>query len=318
MSLIEYTLDGKVDKVELALKRIRLGALSKEPFYVCYSGGKDSKVLRRLMEMSDTNYELHYNMTTVDHPSVVREILDDKTIIVDKQRYSDGKQKTMWNLIVKKKMPPTRLCRYCCAELKEGGGKGRICITGVRKAESTNRKLNGGEVKIINGVKAQKTMIENKIEGDFDLTPKGGIVMNLDNNENRRLVEQCYRTNKTIVNPIIDWTDEDIWEFSKVENIQQSGLYKQCGGIYNRLGCIGCPMASLEEKLLEFEEYPKIKQAYINAFDRMVKNYGAKSTKYDWYDGQAVFDWWLYGDKNTTDDNQLSIQELIDNLQFDE
>ena len=318
MSLIEYTIDGKVNKVELALKRIQLGALSEEPFYVCYSGGKDSKVLRRLMEMSDTNYELHYNMTTVDHPSVVREILDDKTIIVDKQRYSDGKQKTMWNLIVKKKMPPTRLCRYCCAELKEGGGKGRICITGVRKAESVNRKLNGGEVKIINGVKAQKTMIENKIEGNFDLTPKGGIVMNLDNNENRRLVEQCYRTNKTIINPIIDWTDEDIWEFSKVENIQQSGLYKQCGGRYNRLGCIGCPMASLEEKLLEFAEYPKIKQAYINAFDRMVKNYGEKGTKYDWYDGQAVFDWWLYGDKNTTDDNQLSMQELIDNLQLDE
>ena len=142
--------------------------------------------------------------------------------------------------------------------------------------------------------------------------------MNLDNNENRRLVEQCYRTNKTIINPIIDWTDEDIWEFSKVENIQQSGLYKQCGGRYNRLGCIGCPMASLEEKLLEFAEYPKIKQAYINTFDRMIKNYGAKSTKYDWYDGQAVFDWWLYGDKNTTDDNQLSMQELIDNLQFDE
>lgn len=49
MSLIEYTIDGKVDKVELALKRIQLGALSPEPFYVCYSGGKDSKVLRRLM-----------------------------------------------------------------------------------------------------------------------------------------------------------------------------------------------------------------------------------------------------------------------------
>lgn len=142
--------------------------------------------------------------------------------------------------------------------------------------------------------------------------------MNLDNNENRRLVEQCYRTNKTIINPIIDWTDEDIWEFSKVENIQQSGLYKQCGGRYNRLGCIGCPMASLEEKLLEFEEYPKIKQAYINAFDRMVKNYGRKGTKYDWYDGQAVFDWWIYGDKNTTDDNQLSMQELIDNLKVEE
>lgn len=31
-------------------------------------------------------------------------------------RGKDGTQKTMWNLIVKKKMPPTRFCRYCCAE----------------------------------------------------------------------------------------------------------------------------------------------------------------------------------------------------------
>lgn len=47
MSLIEYTLDGKVNKVELAIKRIQLGALSPEPLYVCYSGGKDSKVCGR-------------------------------------------------------------------------------------------------------------------------------------------------------------------------------------------------------------------------------------------------------------------------------
>lgn len=123
MSLIEETLYGKVNKVEQAIERVKLGALSPEPLYVCYSGGKDSKVLRRIVEMAEVPHELHYNLTTVDHPSVVREILDDKSIIVGKPRYKDGKQKTMWNLIVKKKMPPTRICRYCCAELKEGGGK---------------------------------------------------------------------------------------------------------------------------------------------------------------------------------------------------
>lgn len=43
MALIEYQLDKKINKVENALKIIRLGALSTEPLYVCYSGGKDSK-----------------------------------------------------------------------------------------------------------------------------------------------------------------------------------------------------------------------------------------------------------------------------------
>ena len=315
MSLIEYTIDGKINKVEQAIERVKLGALSTEPLYVCYSGGKDSRVLRRIVEMAEVPHEVYYNMTTVDHPSIVREILDDKGVIVEKPRYKDGTQKTMWNLIVKKKMPPTRLCRYCCAELKEGGGQGRICVTGVRKAESVNRKLNGGAVKIINGNKAVKTATENGLETDFDITPKGGIVMNLDNDENRRLVEMCYRTNKTMINPLIDWTDDDIWEFSKAENVKQSDLYVQCGGNYKRLGCIGCPVASAKEKEMEFADYPKIKEAYIKAFDRMLKKHDIKSSKYDWTDGQAVFDWWLYGDKKQDiDTNQLSLQDMIDDL----
>lgn len=53
MSLIEYTLDGKIDKVQQAIERVKLGALSPEPLYVCYSGGKDSKVLRRIVEMAE-------------------------------------------------------------------------------------------------------------------------------------------------------------------------------------------------------------------------------------------------------------------------
>lgn len=119
MSLIEYTLFGKVDKVKSAIERIRLAEMSQEPLCVCYSGGKDSKVIRRLCEMAGVNYELHYNLTSVDHPSVVREILDDKEVIVDIPRDENGKQITMWSLIVQKKMPPTRLVRYCCEELKE-------------------------------------------------------------------------------------------------------------------------------------------------------------------------------------------------------
>ena len=176
MALIEYQLDKKINKVENALKIIRLGALSTEPLYVCYSGGKDSKVLRRLMEMSGVAHELHYNLTTVDIPSVVREILDDKEVTVDKARYPDGKQKTMWNLIVKKRIPPTRICRYCCAELKEASGTGRICVTGVRAAESTRRAAQAAQAKIFGKEVA--------------------LIHNMDNDESRRQIEQCYRTQK--------------------------------------------------------------------------------------------------------------------------
>ena len=289
MALIEYRLDGTVNKVENAIKRIQLANLSEEPLYVCYSGGKDSKVIRHLMGMSGVPHELHYNLTTVDIPSVVREIMDDKEVIVEKARYADGTQKTMWNLIAKKHIPPLRQCRYCCAELKEQGGKGRIKVTGVRSAESVRRAKQAGEAKIFgkNGV---------------------SIIHNMDNDENRRMIEQCYRTQSTIINPIIDWTDDDIWEFSRVENIKQNPLYVQCGGDKRRLGCLLCPMARIEERLNDIKEYPKIAECYIKAFDKMLENMPDQS-KVSWKNGTEVMDWWLYGNKET-DENQISFDDL--------
>lgn len=289
MALIEYRLDGTVNKVENAIKRIQLANLSEEPLYVCYSGGKDSKVIRHLMGMSGVPHELHYNLTTVDIPSVVREIMDDKEVIVEKARYADGTQKTMWNLIVKKHMPPTRICRYCCSELKEASGKGRICVTGVRAAESVRRAKQAGEAKIFG---------KNGVE----------IIHNMDNDENRRMIEQCYRTQSTIINPIIDWTDDDIWEFSKVENIKQNPLYVQCGGKKRRLGCLLCPMARLEERLNEIKEYPKIAECYVKTFDKMLENMPEKK-EVKWKNGQEVMDWWLYGNKETYE-NQISFDDL--------
>lgn len=289
MSLIEYTLFGKVNKVKTAIERLKLAELSREALYVCYSGGKDSKVVRRLCEMAGVNHELHYNLTGVDHPSVVREILDDPKVIVDKPRDENGKQKTMWSLIAKKKVPPTRIIRYCCEELKEYGGRGRICVTGVRKVESVSRALNNDVVKII-GKSAAKIQ-----EGNIALSPKGGLVFNLDNADNRRIIEQCYRTSKTLINPIIDWTDADIWEFSRAENIRQSELYVENGGKYRRLGCILCPMATCKEREKEARDYPQIKEAYIRAFQKMLDL--NKDINYRWKTGEEVYEWWLYGNK---------------------
>lgn len=312
MSLIEENFGNKINKVDIAIQRIKLADLADEPLYVCYSGGKDSKVVRRLVEIAGVDHELHYSMTTVDHPSVVREILDDDKVIVEKPRYEDGKQITMWNLIQRRGMPPTQICRYCCSELKESGGVGRLCVTGVRKAEGVQRNLNGGEVKILNGKQVKK--FAKRIEADIEYadTPKGGIVMNLDNDENRRIVELCYRKHKTLINPITDWTDEDVWEFSRAENIKQSDLYIENGGEYKRLGCIGCPMASIKEREKEFADYPKIKEQYIRTFDKMLKKHKDKSKHTSWVDGQHVFDWWLYRKGN----DNMKIEDLLEENDF--
>lgn len=221
-------------KINVAIDRLKAFEPADEPYYLCYSGGKDSDCIRILADLAGVKHDIVHNLTTVDAPETVRYIKSIPNVQIKMPKYS------MWQLIEKNKMPPTRLARYCCSELKEKGGKGRVKVTGVRWAESINRKQ----------------------------TPKGGIILNTDNDENRRMVEQCYRTTSTLVNPIIDWTDEDVWEFLNHYGCKSNPLY-QCGD--KRIGCIGCPMQGDKGMKADFIRYPKYRDNYLRAFRRMLK-----------------------------------------------
>lgn len=163
------------EKVDIAIERIKMFEPKDEPYYLCYSGGKDSDVIRILAELAGVKYEIHHNLTTVDAPETIAYIKSIPNVIIDKARYADGTHKTMWNLIPKKLLPPTRLMRYCCAELKEVGGAGKMKITGVRWAESQNRKNNADVIKIVGKPKSTMKMLdENGIE--YKMSEKGGDI----------------------------------------------------------------------------------------------------------------------------------------------
>ena len=281
------------EKERIAIERLKAFE-PDEPYYLCYSGGKDSDVIRILAQLAGVKHELHHNLTSVDAPETVRYVKSIPDMHIDIPHDKDGNRVSMWSLIVRKGIPPTRLIRYCCSELKEKGGEGRLKITGVRAAESVNRKKNAGLVKIIGKPKTTQKAAE-EFGADYDLTDKGGLVMNMDNDENRRLVEYCYRTTSTIVNPIIDWSDIDVWQFLSHYGCESNPLY-QCGK--ERVGCIGCPMANAKKRIIEFEKYPKYKQLYINAFDKMLEAHPNKEYRNNWHTGIDVFNWWLGIDEN--------------------
>lgn len=134
MALVETTLFGTVDKVALAMERLREFE-PQEGYYVAFSGGKDSCVLLDLVEQAGVKYDAHYNSTTVDPPELVRFIREHHP---DVERHQP--EETMWQLIVKNGMPPLRNIRYCCRELKEVGGAGRLVVTGIRWQESRYRR----------------------------------------------------------------------------------------------------------------------------------------------------------------------------------
>ena len=160
------------EKIDKSIERLRAFE-PEEGYYLAFSGGKDSVVCKALLDLSGVKYDAHYRVTSVDPPELVRFIKEKhKDVKRDVPRYDDGKPITMWNLIPRKLMPPTRIVRYCCSSLKENGGDGRMTITGVRWAESTNRKKNQGPVTIAS--KAASRMLTDN--SDFMLTERGGGV----------------------------------------------------------------------------------------------------------------------------------------------
>lgn len=281
------------EKVKKSIERLKAFE-PPEGYYLAFSGGKDSVVCKALLNMSGCKYDATYRVTSVDPPELVRFIKEQHPdVIREVPRYKDGKPITMWNLIPRKLFPPTRNGRFCCEFLKESGGDGRMTVTGVRWAESVNRERNQGEVVIHDG----GNLIEGN-EDSFRVSPRhNALILTNDNEGSRRLVEQCYKRRKTTVNPIIDWTDAEVWDFIRANKIPYCSLYDEG---FHRLGCIGCPMAQTKWRERDFARWPKYKNAYLLAFGKMLelrkeKNRPFRCGGIAYKDAtpQDVFNWWM-------------------------
>lgn len=282
------------EKVQKSIERIK----AFEPrdgsgYYLAFSGGKDSVVCKALLDMAKVKYDATYRVTSVDAPELVRFIRDKhpdvkREVPVYGTRRGpewEGKPITMWNLIPWKLMPPTRLVRYCCSFLKESGGDGRMTVTGVRWAESNNRKANQGPVTIMDRSAGRELADDTNFR-----STRGGVVLTNDNEDSRRMIETCYKRHRTVVNPIIEWSDRNVWDFIRAHGIPYCELY-DCG--FKRLGCVGCPMAVKRNREKEFFLWPKQKAAYLHAFDKMLEERRRRDLPTEWQTAQDVFNWWM-------------------------
>lgn len=275
-----------MDKEQTAFERLRQGELLSHRYYdgrplqICYSGGKDSDVLVELAVRSGIDFEVVHSHTTADAPETVRYVrqrfkeLEEKgvkcSIIYPTYK---GEPTSMWKLIPQKKMPPTRIVRYCCEVLKETSGKNRAIATGVRWGESVNRANSRGTFEANHAQKEKR------------------IILLDDNTEDRRFVERCEMKSSVTVNPIVEWIESDVWDYLAECKCESNPLYK-CG--FKRVGCIGCPIAG-KHRWQEFEMFPKFKNLYVNAFQKIVENMDAETKKRrcSWQNGHDVFLWWM-------------------------
>lgn len=287
-----------IEKEQKAIERLRaFEPRDGSAYYLAYSGGKDSDAILILAELAAVEYEAVHNLTTADAPETVYYVRSKGNVRIDKPK------KSMWQLIPEKLIPPTRLARYCCSELKERGGAGRVVITGVRWAESRKRKESADVVRIIGGKKTVKKAEE--LGADYKETRQGGIILNNDNEETRKLVEHCHMQSKVMVNPIVDWTDDDVWEFLRHYGCKSNPLY-ECG--FKRVGCIGCPMVQ-KKRYEEFALYPKYEASYKRAFAKMLEKRKEKNLPTQWETAEDVFRWWMGEDPKQLTFADLGVSE---------
>lgn len=105
----------------------------------------------------------------------------------------------------------------------------------------------------------------------------------------RKFVELCATKRKYTVNPLLDWTEEDIWAYIKGNNLPYCSLYDEG---FKRIGCVLCPLSSKKARAREFERYPKIVYLWRRSCDMIIESRIKRGVNSKFKTGQELWDWW--------------------------
>lgn len=252
---MEYSVDLLRKAEHLALKYD-----AEDGYWLAFSCGKDSQALFHIAQLAGVKFKGHYSPTTVDPSQVIR---------FCKKHYPEidiiKPTISIFNKTIEKGILPMRIARWCCQVYKEGHGAGRVTLTGVRKAESTNRSKR-------ESVEVTRMKYRGDLNGfskfqDEAIAKLKSKHKNLNQDQFADAKENEVRCisgkDSIIVNPIVYWSDNDVWAFlNDVVCVPHLELYDPP---YNqhRVGCILCPMLSYKAAKRDCELYPHVMEKWI-------------------------------------------------------
>lgn len=241
------SLPEKIAESLQLLKDFEADALeySDSGYFLCFSGGKDSVVIKDLTVKSGVKFTSNYSVTTIDPPELTRFI---------KHFHPD----TVWHrpeipmlkMVVKRGLPTRRL-RWCCEAYKEQGGKKQVKVMGVRAAESPRRARQWEHVTAWKGKK-----------------------------------------NGWVLSPILTWTNKDVWDYIRINNVPYCSLYDEG---QKRIGCVGCPMTKIEYQFKRWPHFEKLwRKAARRRWDYRLSQGGDMPRHHRQFkNADEWFDWWM-------------------------
>ena len=208
--------------VDTAVALLRANApAGGAPYFGCFSGGKDSVVIKRLAELAGVPVQWHYNVI-IDAPELMRFIRD----VHPDVEWLYSRHGPFFRRIRQKLMVPTRWRRWCCREYKHVlGPKGCTRLLGIRCEESFSRL--------------------ERYTQDVMPRPAGRLE----------------------VYPIRLWNMDHVWRFIDEQKIPYCSLYDEG---FDRLGCVGCPLASSAHRRIEFARWPRYEKFWRAACEYVV------------------------------------------------
>lgn len=144
--------------------------------------------------------------------------------------------------LVQKKGLPSMFRRFCCNKLKEQY-IGKYLILGIRKEESRKR-----DERYVEPTMCRLYTKKNSTEQIF---------------------------------PILNWTLNDIMDFTQMENMKYNSIY-YVNGIFDptkRLGCIGCPLTS-DRGRSDYLKYPGFLRQLAKSYSKYVATHQAITSVY--------------------------------------
>ena len=274
-SELQITLDEVLPKLPQSLQRKLLHGVdllrkaeklafaydSENGFYLAFSGGKDSQCLYHVAKLAGVKFKAHMNLTSVDPPEVIRFV---KKNYPEVELIKPGK--SIFQHAIEKQILPTMRVRWCCAEYKETAGAGKVTLIGIRKTESS-RRAKRNEVEINNrkfsgdleGLEVYRKELNAQKRGR---KPKNNREVTIVNADGERTLGCIRGQESLLISPIIEWTDDDVWNFLNTIGVAHCELYEQG---WHRIGCIGCPMSPAKQKIVENKRWPHVKRNWIKA-----------------------------------------------------